>query len=215
MALMAWAWSSQVPGEAVVALPAAARSLVLVVTPAGVGTGAVVGERGLVLAPWHVVRAHDHVALMPSRADGRGPDPRRAFAARVVGVNRTADLALLVPEKGGPRLPRLSLTVRPVRPGGRARVLAALSADWWQVPVRIVAHREGGSWHTGAGLVHSAGVVTARAEEALRADGGLLLDEGGAVLGLVSRATPGRLVTAVTVGEVLEFIRVAGAPGAP
>lgn len=206
---MVWVWSVLVPVQAAEPLPAAARSLVLVVTPSGAGTGVAVGARGRVLVPWHVVRAHAYAAVTPSGADGRGPDPGRAFAARVVGVNRTRDLALLAPGKAAPGVPSIELRSKAVRPGALGRVLAGVASRWREVPVRVVGQRPGGSWHTGAGVVHTATVVTARAGRSAAFDGGLLLDEAGEAVGLVSRAAPGGLVTAIAVDDVLEFVRAA------
>ena len=67
-------------------------SVVLVVSPGGTGT--VIDDHGHVLTNWHVVKESPSVLVIPKKRGEARPDEDQILLARVVRLNRFADLAL-------------------------------------------------------------------------------------------------------------------------
>jgi S1-C subfamily serine protease len=187
------------------------RSVVLVVIPDGLGSGAVIGKDGTIVTNNHVVEGFKSVGVIfkPTRA---GSDPRIAEAveAKVLYVDEVADLAII-------KVANLPADVKPLALGDHRKLL--VGAD-----VHAIGHPVGESWSYTKGVVsqmrsdyewryetgpqHRADVIQTQTPINPGNSGGPLLNDAGEIVGLNTfggdRAQGINFAVAVT--EIKRFI---------
>jgi hypothetical protein len=185
------------------------RSLVLIVTPRGVGSGVVVDDDGHVLTNWHSVNGFDRVVVW-LKAPGSGtPDLSTPYSATLKRGNRSSDLALLqldtLPEglapipMAGPGLPNRGDAMYLVSHFG--------SSAWRYAPGRFVKYKKLHSWITGGRFVHKEGVLRTRVGSKPASPGGVLLNGRLEMVGLnahVAKRSPD--IYAVNLNSIRLFL---------
>jgi len=197
-----------------VAADGVASSVVLVVTPSGAGSGVVVDAAGHVLTNWHLVRDYPAVSVLFKSAASARPALERSYVARVVKLNRSADLALLSIED-----PPAALRPMPIAKGGdprRSEVLHALghqrSDAWSDLRGVVLQSRPDSSWFSGGSVLHRGDVIRVRVEQSAVIPGVPLLDGRMELVGLGAYVDlPKHELVAVSARTIRAFLESAEA----
>ena len=186
-----------------------ARGVVLVVTPEGSGSGAVVDNSGHVLTNWHLVGDYNAVTVLVKDATGDLPVEGRPIRARVVRFSKFADLALLemdsVPESVVP----LALgDSSQLREGSMLHAIGHPDGGTWaHTPVIVTRVKGGDSWYSGRSFLHKADLVRGQSHTDPGANGAALLDSEMRLVAMSAQATRrGDKVQAVSVETIRDFL---------
>jgi S1-C subfamily serine protease len=163
------------------------RSVVLVVLPDGLGSGAVISKDGTIVTNNHVVEGFKTVGVIfkPTRA-GSNPRIAEAVEAKVLYADEIADLAII-------KVAKLPADVKPFALGDHRKL--AVGAD-----VHAIGHPIGESWSYTKGVVsqmrpdyewryetgpqHRADVIQTQTPINPGNSGGPLLNDAGEIVGL-------------------------------
>jgi hypothetical protein len=185
------------------------RSLVLIVTPRGVGSGVVVDDAGHILTNWHSVNGFERVTVW-LKANGSGsPDVSAPHVARLIRGNRSSDLALLELETVPEGLEPMPLALEVSAKRGDVMYLVSHfgSSSWRFAPARFVNVKPRHSWLTGGRFVHKEEVLRTRVASKPASSGGALLNSELQMVGLnahVAKRSPD--VYAVNVDSIRRFL---------
>lgn len=191
-------------------------SIVLVVTPTGTGSGVLLDDTGHVLANWHVVSGYSTVSVSFKSPNLDMPSMERTFSARVVRLNKTADLALL-------RVDSPPEDVFPVRFADAAGiktgdVLHAIghpaSGAWTHTLGKIDDVKPESSWYAGRNLLHRGTVIQAKVLDDPGSAGAPLFNNRLELVGIsaVARSKKG-VLTGVSVETIRRFLEAPPAGG--
>lgn len=192
------------PGEQALFLQHA-RSVVLIVTKATLGSGAVVGADGTILTSARAVAGAKSVGVIfkPLKV-GIVPRESDAFAAVVVRVDAVADLALI-------KVAKLPSDVRPLAIGDLARVQVGAPVhtighpfgEIWSYSKGVVRDvRRGFTWTADDGVAHRADVVQMQTPISPGDTGGPALNDAGELIGVGTSARQSEGSLAVASSEV-------------
>ncbi|RKZ38064.1 MAG: hypothetical protein DRQ37_00215 [Gammaproteobacteria bacterium] len=186
-----------------------ASAVVLVVTPTASGSGVILDNDGHILTNWHLVRYFSAASVLFKDPGTDSPAADGARVARVLRVNKFADLALL-------KVDSPPETARPID--------LAPTVDLKRgQPVHALGHPKGGRWthsegmvsgvkatHTwfgGRNVVHRGSVLTARVAGDPGQSGAPILNSSLQMVAISSHLKrPAGLLTAVTVDTVRQFL---------
>ncbi len=185
------------------------RSVVLVVSPKGRGTGMVVDKKGHILTNWQVVRGFRRVSVWLKAPALDAADLNRPMTALVARTNRASDLALLRIEGGVPDLEPLPMAADVnVLQGEPVHLLSHAGVGQWQyTPGVFVAAKPRHSWLSDGRYVHKAAVVRAKLDRRSPEVGGPLLNDSMEMVGISSQvAKRSAHIYAVSVEGVRRFL---------
>ena len=172
-----------------------ARSVVLVVTPRSSGAGVVLDRAGRVLTSWHAVAGSTSASVLVP-LDGEASLQSR-YGARVLRIDRFADLALLSITDPPDLAPAALAAAESVRIGASVRVLTPNWPDGLgRVSGKVVRAQHRSSW-TSAGTLHRARLIRAELEADPGMPGVPVFDERDRLVGMAVAA--GRKLGAVSV----------------
>jgi S1-C subfamily serine protease len=191
------------------------RSVVLVITREGLGTGTLVNGSGDILTNWHVVQGYKEVGVVfKPTIEGKEVTKADLVRAKVIKLDEVADLALIHVEK-------VPAGVEPITLGDMNDL--AVGAD-----VHAIGHPTGEAWTYTKGVVsqmrksyewssretrkaHHANVIQTQTPINPGNSGGPLLTNDGKLVGVNSFKSKGEgLNFAIAVDEVHRFIRTSG-----
>jgi len=165
------------------------RGMVLVVTPRGAGSGALVLDRRHVLTPWHLIDGQNEVSVHV-RGDDGAPNLDAPLRARVIRHNVFTDLALLKLETPYPEGTPVSLPAAPtaLEAGQQVHVLSHDDDRGWRRGLAIVVvTRAEHSWFSNERVIHRGPAVELQMSDPPRRDGALVLNAAGRLVGLKVR----------------------------
>lgn len=191
------------------------RSVVLIITRDGLGTGTLVNGSGDILTNWHVVQGYKEVGVVFKPAiEGTSITKADLVRAKVAKFDEVADLALIHVE-------RVPAGVEPITLGNMSDLL--VGAD-----VHAIGHPTGEAWTYTKGVVsqmrrayewsspetrksHHANVIQTQTPINPGNSGGPLLTDDGKLVGVNSFKSKGEgLNFAIAVDEVRRFIQSSG-----
>jgi len=164
-----------------------ARSVVLIVTPTSLGSGAVVDKDGTIATSWHVVRNLDKVGVIFKPLD---PNARvresDAVEAKVVRIDQVADLALIkVASLPGDIRPFALADMSKLAVGADVHAIGHPFGEIWSYTKGIVSQiRSDYAWKTDIGVEHHADVVQTQTPINPGNSGGPLLNDAGELVGI-------------------------------
>jgi S1-C subfamily serine protease len=179
------------------------------VTDSGLGTGVIVDPAGYVLTNWHVVAGYDAAIVFFKPVVGTDLDKNTSYGVKLVGLDKTADLALLK-------------IIKP--PTGLAAVkLGELSTIQVAEDIHIIGHPHGNLWSYSTGVIsqvrdqygwkytdgseHLARVLQMQTAINPGNSGGPVLDNNANMLGLVAMSEEGQnLNYAVAIDTIRNFV---------
>jgi len=192
-------------------------AIVLVVTPTGTGSGVLLDNAGHVLANWHVVTGYPTVSVSFKTPDEGVPSAERTRSARVVRLNKSADLALL-------RIDDVPVDVTPVhfadvnqiRVGGVLHVIGhPADGSWSHTLGKISKVKPGSSWYAGRHLLHRGTVIQAKVLDDPGSAGAPLFNNRLELVGISAvRKTKQGVLIGVSVDTILRFLEASPAQAA-
>jgi S1-C subfamily serine protease len=179
--------------------------------PTAEGTGAIVDPRGYVLTNWHVIQGANVGMIFMKPSSGDDLDAAPAFIAQLVYSSPTQDLALLKMRNAPQNLPFLRLAdVSQIQVAEDIHIIGHPHGKYWSYSTGVVSQvRSGFTWSYSDGSSHRAKVLQMQTAINPGNSGGPVLDDNGAILGLVAMSEEGQnLNYAVAVDEIASFLRV-------
>lgn len=177
--------------------------------PEGLGTGAIVDNRGYVLTNWHVMNGYRgaFVFLKPTGS----PDLAKAaaFGAKVVYQDSTIDLALLKMFDPPRTLHALQLgEIGQVQVAEDIHIIGHPHGNFWSYSTGVVSQiRDGYTWSYKDGSNHTAKVLQLQTAINPGNSGGPVVDDAGSILGLVAMSEEGQnLNYAIAVDVIKRFL---------
>jgi S1-C subfamily serine protease len=194
-----------------------ASAIVLVVTPTGTGTGVLLDNAGHVLANWHVVTGYPTVSVSFKTPDEGVPSAERTHRARVVRLNKSADLALL-------RIDDVPVDVTPVRFADVNQIRAGdvlhaighpADGSWSHTLGKISKVKPGSSWYAGRHLLHRGTVIQAKVLDDPGSAGAPLFNNRLELVGISAmRKTKQGVLIGVSVETIERFLEAVPAQAA-
>jgi S1-C subfamily serine protease len=191
------------------------RSVVLVLTKDGLGTGTLVSSSGDIITNFHVIKgAKDVGVIFKPVAEGQNPTKADLLRAKIIKVDEVADLALI-------RVEKVPAGIEPITIGDKSDV--SVGDD-----VHAIGHPTGEAWTYTRGVVsqiraayewtsstnepsHKANVIQTQTPINPGNSGGPLLTSTGKLAGINSFKSKGEgLNFAIANDEVRRFINTAG-----
>lgn len=184
-------------------------SVVLIVTPNGVGSGAILDETGRIVTNWHVVKGQPAVSVLLKSPTGSGADQEPRYVARITRLNKFSDLALLQlvdPPKG---LRPVAIAHEPALKRGQAvhAVGHPRGSVWTHTVARVTNVRADSTWHSGNNITHRGTVIKAQVAANPGSSGAPLFNRNFQMVGI--SAAPGRRpgqLNALALSSILEFL---------
>jgi len=193
---------------------AASPAVVLVISEAGVGSGAIIDNKGHVVTNWHVVKSEPRVIVLFKPKDGAELTKDLAFWATVVKVDQVTDLALLRIDRPPKTFSFLRLgDISTLAVGQDVHAIGHPEGEVWTYTKGIISQiRNKYKWTAGEGLAHEARVIQTQTPINPGNSGGPLLDDSARLIGINSfRSGTGEgLNYAVAVDAVGAFLKMPG-----
>ncbi|HEX9583353.1 MAG TPA: trypsin-like peptidase domain-containing protein [Gammaproteobacteria bacterium] len=182
-------------------------SIVLVVTPTGTGSGVLLDDTGHVLANWHLINGYSTVSVSFKSPNIGMPSTERTFSARVVRLNKTADLALLrIDSPPGDVLPVRFADADGIKSGDVLHAIGhPASGAWTHTLGKIDDVKPESSWYAGRNLLHRGTVIQAKVLDDPGSAGAPLFNNRMEFVGI---STVGRSKRGVLTGVSVETIRL-------
>lgn len=198
-----------------------ARSVVLIVTPDALGSGAIINQDGTIITNWHVVEGRKTVGVIfkPQNTDTRVKESD-AVQAKVMRIDQIADLAVV-------KVSSIPSDAKVIALGDPAKL--SIGAD-----VHAIGHPLGEVWSYTKGIVsqirhdyewtyqgspvrHHADVVQTQTPINPGNSGGPLLNDAGELVGISTfgAAEGAQINFAIASNEVARFLRDTGDRLAP
>jgi S1-C subfamily serine protease len=186
------------------------RSVVLIVTESGIGSGVVIDDKGRVVTNWHVVDDNKEVGVVVKPVPGQRIQEKDIFLGRVVRVDQLKDLAYLT-VSGLPKdiraIPMGKL--EEIEVGADVHAIGHPKGETWTYTTGVISQLRAGYKWPGEGFEHEATVVQTQTPINPGNSGGPLFSERGNLIGINSfvRLDTQGLNYAVSVRDVDEFLR--------
>jgi S1-C subfamily serine protease len=193
-----------------------ARSVVLVITKEGLGSGVLINRTGDILTNWHVVRKQPEViVVVKPLKEGSELQEGDGIRARVVKVDDVADLALLRPDKVPTLFRPLVLGyTKDARVGADVHAIGHPKAGGgWTYTKGVVSQiRQGFTWQThGEQRQFKADVIQTQTPINPGNSGGPLINDEGILIGInVLKGQGEGLNFAVAADEIRRFLATPG-----
>jgi S1-C subfamily serine protease len=191
------------------------RSVVLVITRDGIGSGVLIDQSGRIITNWHVLnRNRDVGVIFKPQMEGQSLNKNDLIRATVVKVDEVADLAVL-------RVDRIPSGIVPVPLGSIADVVVGAdvhaighpTGEAWTYTKGVVSQiRQAYNWKTTDSAVeHKANVIQTQTPINPGNSGGPLISDTGRLVGINSFMVGGQgLNFAVSVDELKRFLSSSG-----
>lgn len=186
------------------------RSVVLVVTPAKLGTGTLISSDGTILTSWHIIEDLEQVGVIFKPLDSTTPKESDAVQAKVIRIDPLSDLALIKVSF----LPKDIKSIELASPkssavGSKLSVLGHPYGEIW-------SHTEGTlsqflanyKWQSKDGTQHQADVIKFKTPVITGNSGGPILDRKSKLLAIDAFSTaPEQLISiGVSVNSVKKLV---------
>ena len=193
---------------------AASPAVVLVIAEGGVGSGAIIDNKGHVITNWHVVKSEPRVIVVFKPKDGAELTKDLAYLATVVKVDQVTDLALLRIERPPKSFSFLRLgNISTLAVGQDVHAIGHPEGEVWTYTKGIISQiRLKYKWTTEEGLAHEARVIQTQTPINPGNSGGPLLDDNARLIGINSffSGTGEGINYAVAVDVVEAFLKMPG-----
>ena len=188
-----------------------ARSVVLIVTENGMGSGVLIDRNGMILTNWHVVGNNKQVGIVfKPKVEGQQPQKADIRRGQVVRVDQVADLALVkVSEVPAGVEPMPLGEMSEVAVGNDVHAIGHPTGEAWTYTKGFVSQvRNDYKWSGGQQQVaHQANVIQTQTPINPGNSGGPLISSEGRLVGINSFKSSGEgLNFAVAVNEVGRFM---------
>jgi S1-C subfamily serine protease len=194
-----------------------ASAIVLVVTPTGTGTGVLLDNAGHVLANWHVVTGYPTVSVSFKTPDQGVPSAERTRRARVIRLNKSADLALLqIDDVPVDVTPVHFADVNQIRVGNVLHAIGhPADGSWSHTLGKISKVKPGSSWYAGRHLLHRGTVIQAKVLDDPGSAGAPLFNNRLELVGISAmRKTKQGVLIGVSVETIRRFLEAVPAQAA-
>lgn len=189
-------------------------SVVLVITNAGIGSGALISPDGKIISNYHVVGDETVVGVIFKPAqEGAQITKADLVRAQVLKVDQVSDLALMKVAATPPGAQPLGLgKLGDVMVGADVHAIGHPTGEAWTYTRGIVSQiRRNYQWTTESNLAHSATVIQTQTPINPGNSGGPLLDNDGQLIGINSFKSEGEgLNFAVSIEDVRRFMSQSG-----
>ena len=187
------------------------RSVVLVLTKGGLGTGTLVSANGDIITNFHVIKgAKDVGVIFKPVVEGQKPTKADLVRAKVIKVDEVADLALI-------RVEKVPVGIAPIAIGDKSVVavgddvhaIGHPTGEAWTYTRGVVSQiRSGYEWTSGGDdAAHKANVIQTQTPINPGNSGGPLLSSDGKLAGINSFKSKGEgLNFAIASDEVRQFM---------
>lgn len=187
------------------------RSVVLIYTRDGLGTGTVVSATGDIITNYHVVKGFKEVGVIfKPIQEGQQPTKADLVRARVIKVDEVADLALIHVDGAPPGIePIIIGNKSEVSVGDDVHAIGHPTGEAWTYTRGVVSQiRAGYEWSSGNNdVAHKANVIQTQTPINPGNSGGPLLSSSGKLAGINSFKSKGEgLNFAIASDEVRQFI---------
>ena len=179
------------------------------VTDTGLGTGVIVDPAGYVLTNWHVVEGYDAAIVFFKPAVGTDVDKNTSYGVRLVGLDKTADLALLKIVKPPPGLTAVKLgELSSIQVAEDIHIIGHPHGNLWSYSTGVISQiRDQYGWKYTDGSEHLARVLQMQTAINPGNSGGPVLDNNANMLGLVAMSEEGQnLNYAVAIDTIRTFV---------
>ena len=186
------------------------RSVVLIVTEDGIGSGVVTDDKGRVITNWHVVGDSKEVGVVVKPVPGQKIQEKDIFLGRVARIDQLRDLALVT-------VAGLPKDIKPVplgkldeiEVGADVHAIGHPKGQTWTYTTGVISQLRAGFKWPGEGFEHEATVVQTQTPINPGNSGGPLFSERGNLIGINSfvRLDTQGLNYAVSVRDVDEFLK--------
>lgn len=188
-----------------------ARSVVLIVTENGMGSGVLIDRNGMILTNWHVVGNNKQVGIVfKPKVEGQQPQKADIRRGQVVRIDQVADLALVkVSEVPAGVDPMPMGEMSEVAVGNDVHAIGHPTGEAWTYTKGFVSQvRNDYKWSGGQQQVaHQANVIQTQTPINPGNSGGPLISSEGRLVGINSFKSSGEgLNFAVAVNEVGRFM---------
>ena len=187
------------------------KSVVLIVTKDGIGSGALINEKGHIITNWHVIKGHRNVAVVIKPEIGEKVKKSDVLVGEVIRVDEISDLALV----------KISVTPRDIMPipmgkleklevGSDVHAIGHPTGENWTYTQGIVSQvRASYKWQTVGDVEHEATVIQTQTPINPGSSGGPLFNDEGELIGINSfvRKNADGLNYAVSVKDVGSFLQ--------
>lgn len=183
-------------------------SVVLVVSPGGMGTGTVIDSVGHILTNWHVVKDAPTALVIPKKSGEGRPDSDRVLLAKVVRLNRFSDLALLQ------LLAPTTLQPVPMAPTAwleRGQIIHAIGHpignEWRHTVAKVNRMKSNGTWHSGNDVTHRGSIISAQLSHESGDSGTPLFNGDLQLVGIgAAKGNRPRQLNALSLETIIQFL---------
>lgn len=166
-----------------------AAGVVLVTTPEGIGSGAVIDKKErLAITNWHVVGRHPLVSVIFKPVGNEDAANAQAYRAEVVRIDEVADLALIRLAQIPQHVPELRLgDLAGLEVGIDVHAIGHPTGELWTYTKGLVSQiHHNYAWGGDGGPAHRATVIQTQTPINPGNSGGPLLNDDGAIVGINS-----------------------------
>jgi serine protease Do len=187
---------------------AVVKAVVCVLTRDGMGSGAVISNRGLIVTNWHVVGNERVVGVVFKPPGNTRISEDDILMARVLKADQVRDLALLALESPPPSAIGVPLgQLSAVEVGEDAFAIGHPQGLLWSYTEGVVSQiRPKYEWKLDDGSTHRATVIQTQAIASFGSSGGPLFDEGNRLIGIMESLSSPGLSFAIAIDEVQQFV---------
>ena len=188
-----------------------ARSVVLIVTDDGMGSGVLIEQSGLILTNWHVVGNNKQVGVVfKPKVEGQAPKKADIRRGQVVRFDQIADLALVKVSEVPAGIEPMPLgEMSEVAVGNDVHAIGHPTGEAWTYTKGFVSQiRNDYKWSGGQQQVaHQANVIQTQTPINPGNSGGPLISAEGRLVGINSFKSSGEALNfAVAVNDVKRFV---------
>lgn len=173
----------------------------------GLGTGAFVRRDGYVLTNWHVIAGHAAAVIFLKPAASAEIKDAQAFGAKVIYQDSTADLALLKLVGAVPSaLPVIAVgDMSNVQVAEDVHIIGHPRGELWSYSTGVISQiRNDYEWRYSDGSRHHARVLQMQTAINPGNSGGPVLDDTGAMIGLVAMSEEGQNLDYAIAADVIQ-----------
>jgi S1-C subfamily serine protease len=174
--------------------------------PEGLGTGAIVDSQGLVLTNWHVINGYPGGIVFLKPNGSADLSEARAFGAKVIYQDPKVDLALLKMVTPPTGLQPLRLgEISQVQVAEDIHIVGHPHGNLWSYSTGVVSQiRDAYTWTYHDGSTHEAKVLQLQTAINPGNSGGPVVDDQGAILGLVAMSEEGQNLNYAIASDVIK-----------
>ena len=183
--------------------------IVMIVSDAGIGSGAVITEDGLILTNWHVVQASDGFGVVFKPPLGQEVRPTDIHAGVIEKIDPELDLALVKVVNPPEELTVLELgEMSDIEVGLDVHAIGHPTGEGWTYTNGLISQvRPNYSWPSPMGFTHNAMVIQTQTPINPGSSGSPLISEDHKIIGINSFKKQGEALNfAVSVADIRSFL---------